>query len=204
LGTDLHTSELRDLLARFQAGDRSAGEELMRRAAGRLERLARSMLRRYPQVRQHEQTADIVQEALLSLLGALRELSVSSARALHALAAEHMRRRLLDLARRYRRPGRDHLSLEQAVGGAELLAAADTDEDDLDRWQALHEAVAALPAEQREVFCLRFYHGWTHEEIAGLLQVSTRTVTRLWFTAQLRLTEQLGPRRLPGDEGERP
>jgi hypothetical protein len=43
------------------------------------------MLRRYPQVRQHEQTADVVQEPLLNLLAALRQLSVAPARAFHGL-----------------------------------------------------------------------------------------------------------------------
>jgi RNA polymerase sigma-70 factor (ECF subfamily) len=201
MGADLHTTELRQLLERFQGGDRAAVDELFRRAAGRLERLAHAMLRRYPQVRRHEQTADVVQEALLSLLGALRELSFASAREFHGLAAEHIRRRLLDLARRYRRPGRAPASLEQALGGADRLPAPEIDPDDAERWHDLHEAVAALPDELREVFGLRFYHGWTHQEIADSLQVSTRTVTRLWFRAQVRLTERLGARPLPGEEG---
>ena len=68
----LHTSHLPGLLAHLRNGDRAAGDELLRRCRERLERMARAMLRRYPRVAAHEQTADVVQEASLSLLQALR------------------------------------------------------------------------------------------------------------------------------------
>ena len=97
---DLRTTQLRELIDRLQRGDAAALDELLRRASARLERLARSMLRRFPNVRRQEQTADVVQEASMSLAGALRQLSFSSTREFYGLAAEHIRRRLLDLARR--------------------------------------------------------------------------------------------------------
>ncbi len=189
--------DLRNLLDRFQHGEREAVEELLRRAAGRLERLARAMLRNFPTVRQREQTADVLNEALLSLVGALRQLSFTSTRDFYGLAAEHIRRRLLDLGRYHGRAHRGLLPLEQAGDEADRARNRSEDEE-LDRWQALHEAAAELPAEQREVFALRFYHGWGVEEVAGLLQVSTKTVTRLWLRAQMALTEKLGGKPLPG------
>jgi RNA polymerase sigma factor (sigma-70 family) len=199
----LHTTALRDLLGRFQAGDATAVEELLRRSAARLERLARAMLRRYPRVRQTEQTGDLVQEVLLTFLGALRQVPFASTREFYGLAAEHIRRRLLDLARRLGRPGGDVAALEQVMGGAERLASPAEDEDELERWQALHEAAEVLPVELREAFSLRFYHGWTNQEIADLFQVSLKTANRLCLRAQLRLRERLGDRPLPG-EGEAP
>lgn len=186
---ELQTTELRNLLHRFQAGDGSALDELIRRAASRLERMARSMLRRYPSVRQHEQTADVVQETVLSLIGALRQINFASTREFYGLAAEHIRRRLLDLARRHRRG--NQVPLDHAAGESGQIPAPES-EDDLDRWQALHEAVAALPPDQREAFSLRFYHGWGMQEVADLLQISTRTVTRLWLRAQVALGAKLG------------
>jgi RNA polymerase sigma factor (sigma-70 family) len=189
--SELDTTALRRLVARIQAGEAAALNELFERTAGRLQRLARAMLRRYPQVRQHEQTADVVQEAALSLVGALRQLSFSSMREFHGLAAEHVRRRLLDLQRRYGQPHRQPEALE------EVAAPAD---DELEQWAALHEAAAKLPADLRDVFCLRFYHGWGLSDIASLLEVSTRTVTRMWFRAQLVLSEQLGDRGVPGQD----
>jgi RNA polymerase sigma-70 factor (ECF subfamily) len=198
--SELHTTALRLLVQRFQEGDARALNELLQRAAGRLERLAGAMLHRYPRVRQREQTADVVQEAMLSLVGALRQLTFCSTREFFGLAAEHIRRRLLDLNRRYSQPHRTHAPLAEDAGQDERLVAPGADEDELDRWAALHEAVAGLPVELREVFSLRLYHGWSIQEIADLLQVSTRTVTRLWYRAQVRLTEQLAEQPLPGEE----
>jgi RNA polymerase sigma-70 factor (ECF subfamily) len=173
----LRTTELPDLLARLRAGDRAAADELLRRCRERLEAMAHVMLRRYPAVAAHEQTADVVQEASSSLLAALRTLDVADTRSFYALAAEHVARRLLDLARKHRR--RDAPP-----------TAADPDAD-LDRWAELHEAAARLPAEPREVFALRFYHGWTLAEIAALLGMSVATARRRWLEAEVELARQV-------------
>jgi RNA polymerase sigma factor (sigma-70 family) len=196
---DLQTTQMRHLIDRIQQGDREALEELLRLSAGRMERLARSMLRRYPQVRGHEQTADVVQAATMSLMAALRQLKFASTRDYYGLAAEHIRRRLLDLARRYRRPGREHVSLDEA---AVAEGSAEKRDVDLGVWEALHEAVEKLPADQREAFGLKLYHGWEQAQIAELFQCSTKTVQRLLLRAQLSLGDLLGGRRLPGGEGE--
>src|SRR5204863_9617742 len=100
-----------------------------------------------------EQSADVEQEASLSLLAALRTLDVADTRSFYALAAEHVSRRLLDLARRHRR--------------RELAPAADDPDADLDRWADLHEAARRLPAEPREAFARRFYHGRPFRQIAA-------------------------------------
>jgi RNA polymerase sigma-70 factor (ECF subfamily) len=192
VNSSLYTIQLKDLVERFQKGDAQALDELLRRAAGRLERLAGSMLRRYPRVRQFEQTGDVVQEAALSLLPALRQLNFSSTREFYGLVAEHIRRRLLDLARWFSRPGRAPAPLEEAAGEVAQLPATEPEGMGLDYWEAFHEAVVALPADQREVFSLRFYHGWDNPEIADLLQVSTKTVTRIYLRAQAALSTRLG------------
>ena len=197
MGPDLHTTMLNALLGRVRQGDREALDELLRRAAARMEALARSMLRRYPRVRRHEQTGDVVQEASLSLLAALKQLHFGSTRELYGLAAEHIRRRLLDLARRYDNPVRSPVPL--SAGGEP--SAPHVEDGDLERWQALHEAVEALPTDCREAFSLRFYHGWTVAEVAGLMRASTRTVLRLWSRAQLTLSERLGEGGLPSGVG---
>jgi RNA polymerase sigma factor (sigma-70 family) len=195
---DLHTATLHRLIDRIHESDSAALEELFQSAAQRLERLARSMLRKFPCVRNREQTGDIVQEAAFSLLPALRQLKFSTTREFFGLVAEHMRRRLLDLHRRHVQPHRNHAPLP---GPAEAILATDEDEE-LDRWQALHEVVANLPADQREAFSLRLYHGCSNEQIAALLQVSTRTVTRLLLRAQFFLTQQLGNQ--PAEESSSP
>jgi RNA polymerase sigma-70 factor (ECF subfamily) len=183
----LHTEQLANLLARMQEGDRSAADELIRRAGDRLTRLARQMLDTFPVVRSQEQTADVLQESTLRLLSALREVTPESTRAFYALASQHIRFHLLDLARRYRR------GVPRSLDDCPQPTAPGTDArdiDDLERWQALHEAVEKLTPDQREVFGLRFYQGWTWPEIAKLLQIDERTARRIWLRAAIALGEQ--------------
>lgn len=196
-------TELSILVDRLQAGDDSAREELIRASLGRLERLARKMLRGFPLVQRWEDTGDVLQNSLLRLDRALRAVVPESSRQFIGLAAEQIRRELLDLARHYSGAhglGRNHQS-GMHVGDAErdgLDPMAETGEpDELERWTAFHTAVEQLPAAEREVFMLTFYHKWTQPQIAELFQVDERTVRRWWQGATVRLTEKLGGK-LPG------
>jgi RNA polymerase sigma-70 factor, ECF subfamily len=47
--------------------------------------------------------------------------------------------------------------------------------DDSATFQDLEQAIARLPDRAREVFVLRAVYGYTHEEIAGMLQVTVST-----------------------------
>lgn len=188
MDSDLNTAQFHLLLARVHKGDRQALDELIRLASKRLEKLAPTMLRKFPLVHRHEQSGDVVQEALMTLIGALKQLDFASPKEFYGLAAEHLRRRLLDLTRRYSNPTRSPMEL--TIDQEENLVSEDPDE--LDRWEALHEAAEKLPADCREVFSLRFYQGWDSEQIADLLQVSPRTVTRLWTRAVHELGERVG------------
>lgn len=137
------------------------------------------MLRRYPGVGRWEHADDVFQEAALRLLRALESVRPADTREFFGLAAEQIRRQLLDLARHYRRLNaavpEGHSGCQSSV--AHPPAPADAD---LDRWTAFHEAVAELPAESREVLMLTFYHGWTQAQAAEHLGVDVRTVRRWW------------------------
>src|SRR6476646_8282920 len=104
MDSDLQTASLHDLVERHRAGDRAALNALIRRTAERLERLARKMLGSFPAVRAREQTGDVLQSALIRLTRALGEVTPASVRDYYRLAAEQLRRELLDLARRHRPP----------------------------------------------------------------------------------------------------
>jgi RNA polymerase sigma-70 factor (ECF subfamily) len=195
----LHTAQLRDWLDRIRDGDSAAPEEVLRAACDRLERLARAMLRRFPKVRRWADTGDLLQNALLRLMRALREVRPASTRDFFNLAAVQMRRELLDLNRHFYGPfgaGAHHVSLPPGpdgpdAHGALAEAAEAAGADDLEQWSAFHEAVERLPAEEREVVGLKFYHGWKEAEIAGLFQVDARTIRRRWRAACLKLYEVL-------------
>ena len=196
----LRTADFHVWIDRMRDGDDSAAEQLLRHAAGQLERMSRKMLRRFPGVGRWEQTDDVMQNAVVRLLRALKEVRPGSVRAFFGLAAALMRRELIDLARHYQGPqgqGANHASvfaspdLIKNPGAALDPAAPGDDGDELERWATFHAAVEALPLEEREVVGLTFYHGWTQLEIAQLFQVDERTVRRRWRSACQRLSERL-------------
>jgi RNA polymerase sigma factor (sigma-70 family) len=187
------TTQLHGWLDRVQAGDLAAREELLRGVGNRLERLARKMLRRFPGVHRWVETDDVLQNALVRLLRALREVRPESMRHFFALAAEQMRRELLDLARHYYGPhghGAHHASHglgEDTLSPAHEPPDRGDDPDELERWCQFHREVERLPAEEREVVGLVFYHGWTQADVAELFGVSERTVRRRWEAALVKL-----------------
>jgi RNA polymerase sigma-70 factor (ECF subfamily) len=195
--SSLHTTQLRGWVTRIRAGDCSARDEMLSAVQRRLERLARKMLRRFPAVGRWEESGDLLQNAALRLLRALEDVEPTSVRNFFGLAAEQMRRELLDMARRYRTrrvcgpgrtPGPD--GSDSGVSAPEPPAPAE-DPDDLDKWCAFHQGVERLPVEQREVVGLIYYHGWVQAEVAEHLGLSKRTVQRHWTAAMLTLHARL-------------
>src|SRR5262245_55661084 len=92
-----HSTQLRGWLERMQAGDGSARDELLRAVGGRLERLARQMLRGFPNVKHWADTGDVLQNALIRLLRSLEAIRPASTRDFFNLATVQIRRELLDL-----------------------------------------------------------------------------------------------------------
>jgi RNA polymerase sigma-70 factor (ECF subfamily) len=107
---ELSTTTLRDLIARFQAGDNSALDALIRRTEERLAQFAQRMLGNFPGVRAREQKDDVLQNALIRLTRALRQETPASVRDFFGLAAVHLRRELIDLARSHARRPTAHLA----------------------------------------------------------------------------------------------
>jgi RNA polymerase sigma-70 factor (ECF subfamily) len=189
--SSFNTTHLQDWQGRMAGGDASARDELVRAARSRLETLARRMLRKYPTVARWADADDVFQAAVVRLLRSLEAEPVVDTRHFLNRAATHMRRELIDLARHFHGPhgvGANHDSL--AVDGPAVTPAAPA--ADLDRWTALHTAIEGLPAAEREVFGLAFYHGWTQPRIAELFGVDVRTVGRRWRAACEQLGQLLG------------
>lgn len=187
-----HTTQLRAWLARLHDGDLAARDEVLRATGDRLERLARKMLTQFPRVQRWAETDDVLQGALLRLVRSLEAVSLASTREFFQLAAAQIRRELLDLARHYYGPrglGANHAS--QAPGAAPEPLDRDDNADEFERWCAFHEAVEALPAEEREVVSLIYYHDWKQTEVADLLGVTARTVQRRWQGALLKVRSRL-------------
>jgi RNA polymerase sigma-70 factor (ECF subfamily) len=194
----LNTLHLQHCVQRWQAGDRAAADELLRLLGGRLEHLARLMLRRFPNVREWTETLDVVQGSLVRFLATLQNLQPESTCHFFNLAALHLRRELLDLARQFSSERFARLTLAGAAADSrgDGLGQVPGPEagDDLELWRRFHEAVEQLPAEEREVIGLAFYHGWTQVQIAELFGVDERTVRRRWQSACLQLNRLVGER----------
>lgn len=189
----LHTTTLHALLDAMRQGDAAAGDELFRRVQDRLGRLCRKMLGRFPAVRNLEDSGDVLQNSLLRLMRSLRELRPANTREFFGLATEQIRRELHDLVRYHRaacRTAAFTASLrgapDSSAEGVEPSAPADNPED-LDRWSAFHETVADLPADEKEVVGLLFYHSLKQKEVADLMRISERQVRRYWVSACCRL-----------------
>jgi RNA polymerase sigma-70 factor (ECF subfamily) len=188
----LESGRLHEYIQRWQAGDRSAGDALIQAVGDRLEHITRKMLRAFPAVRARAETADVLQRALMRLLVTLSRMKPESTRHFFNLAAVHVRLELLDLARYFRKE--PYLPPSSASGTEEEAPRdpAERPDEDLDLWCRFHEAVEQLPAEEREVVGLVFYHGWTQARIAELFQVNERTIRRRWQGACLRLQQLIG------------
>jgi RNA polymerase sigma factor (sigma-70 family) len=190
MADELRTTELRDLLGRVAACDRTAREELLRRTAGNLERLAHKLMAAYPTVRRWDETADVVQNATLRLLRALEQVSPENPRQFFGLAAEQIRRELIDLARHYYGPHGIGANYRSQTGSAPV-EPADPDPGTLTDWQAFHEGIAALSQADREVFDLLYYQDLSQAEAAELLGLSVAAVQQRWQRARLRLHDRL-------------
>lgn len=183
---------LHDRVVKFQAGDRQAADDLLRVVCGRLDRLARKMLRGYPVVRSGADTGDVVQGAAVRLSNALLTVVPASTRDFAGLAALQVRRELIDLARHHCSRGANLRVADP--GTADFGTSGRESPADLELWADFHAAVEHLPDDEREVFGLLYYHGHTREQAAELLGVGERTVYRKWAAACGRLSEQLGGR----------
>jgi RNA polymerase sigma factor (sigma-70 family) len=193
----LHTAQLHLWLERMRGGDQAARDELLRSVGNRLERLARKMLGKFPHVRRYIETGDVLNTAVMRLLRALETVQPPSVRDFFGLAAEQMRRELLDLARRFYGKhgiGANHDSMgpesDVPAPAADPPVPAD-DPDELDDWRAFHEEVERLPVEEREVVGLIFYHDWKQAQVAELLGINERTVRRYWRSAMTKLRRAL-------------
>jgi RNA polymerase sigma-70 factor (ECF subfamily) len=186
-------SLMQQLLPQAVAGDEAAVDALLRYNCDRLTSLTRRMLGDFRRVRRWTETADVLQNALLRLVGALRQARPQTSREFLALATLQIRRELLDLARKFYGPHGLGANQESAAAagpeGSTPKEEADLSHEpcSLAQWTELHQHIDALPDEEREVVGLLFYQGLSQAEAAEVLNVSVRTVQRRWHAALCKL-----------------
>jgi RNA polymerase sigma factor (sigma-70 family) len=165
--------------------------DLLERAVGRLRLLCATLLRRsYPRLRQpplNLETDELLGGVAAGLLQALRKVRPQTVRQFFALANQHMRWQLNDLARRLDEQPHAGALAESGVaappssGGSCLTPEA----------RRMLQTIDGLPEDEREVFELIRIQGLTHVEVANIVGVSVKTVQRRLNRARLLLAEQL-------------
>jgi RNA polymerase sigma factor (sigma-70 family) len=170
---------------------------LLDRSVRRLHGLCNSLLyRSYPRLTRpplNLQSVELLSAVVERLLKALREVRPGTVRQFFALAGQHMRWELTDLARR----------LDRGPGVVELRegfvpAPAESDSCLSPEARRMLEAIGNLPEEEQEVFDLVRIQGLTHVEAANVLGVAPKTVQRRLDRGLRVLTERLGD---PGPGG---
>lgn len=175
------------LLLEWRGGDESALERLMPIVYQELRRLARRCLQG-ERAGHTLQTTGLVNEAYLRLVRSSRVQWRDRAH-FFAVAAQLMRRALVDEARRRRYQKRGGSRTRVALDDATLiLPERDVDLIALD--EALRGLTEFAPRKGRVVE-LRFFGGLTIEETAVVLGISTDIVKREWRTAKLWLLRAL-------------
>jgi RNA polymerase sigma-70 factor (ECF subfamily) len=186
-------SMMQSLLPRAVAGDEAALDALLRYNCDRLTSLTRRMLGDFRRVRRWTETADVLQNALLRLVAALREVKPRTPREFLALATLQIRRELLDLARKFYGPHGMGANQDSAAAAGPHAPTPEEKADlshepcSLAQWSELHQQIDALPDEEREVVGLLFYQGLSQAEAAEVLNVSVRTVQRRWHASLCKL-----------------
>ena len=181
--------EITRLLGEWREGDKGALDRLSPIVHQELRRIAVAYMRRERADHTLQPTA-LINEAYVRLLG---QGTITFANRAHffGIAAQIMRRLLTDYARRKRSEKRggkaNFVPLINGYGISEEHCGLIADLDEaLDRLKAIDPQAA-------QVVELQFFGGRTHDEIAGILGVSTKTVGRKWVAARAWLIGHLRP-----------
>jgi RNA polymerase sigma factor (sigma-70 family) len=165
--------------------------DLLGRAVPRLQRFCATLLHHdYPRLTHSPlnlQTDELLSAVVERLIKALREARPRTVREFFALAGQHMRWELKDLARR----------LDNQPAAVELReglfpAPASSDSGLTPDGRRMLEAIDGLPEDEREAFDLVRIQGLSYAETAELLGVAPKTVQRRLDRGLLLLTERLG------------
>jgi RNA polymerase sigma-70 factor, ECF subfamily len=180
-------NEITERLIAWGAGDRAALDQLLPVVYQELRRMAGNYLRQENPGHTLQPTA-LVHEAWLRLIDQAR-VDWRNRAQFFGVAAQMMRRILVDHAKAKHREKRGgdavKLSLDDAINlsrerAADLLALDD----------ALDE-LTRVDERKSRVVELRYFGGFTVEEIAQILEVSPETVMRDWKLAKAWLYQQI-------------
>jgi RNA polymerase sigma-70 factor, ECF subfamily len=181
-----NSAEVTQLLIALREGEREAVDRLVPLVYAELRRLAAFYLKSERAGHTLQPTA-LVHEAFLRLVDA--DVQWQNRGHFFALAANLMRRILVDYARKYqaekRGGGEAKVSLEEA-----FVFAQERPREMIALDEAL-QRLAEIDPRRSQVVELKFFGGLSHEEIAEVLGVHKNTVLRDWNLARAWLKTQM-------------
>jgi RNA polymerase sigma-70 factor, ECF subfamily len=175
------------LLRAMKNGDEQAAEQLLPLVYNELHRLAKSYMRRERSDHTLQPTA-LINEAYLRL--ARENVDWQSRQHFIGFAANVMRHLLVDHARAH--------NAERRAGDLERVELEEGFMLSRERSQevvALHDALGTLEGvdpRQAKVVELRYFGGFSVEEIGEILEMSPRSVKRHWALARIWLLKHMG------------
>jgi len=185
---ELKTHEITQMLREWSGGRREAMDKLMPLVYAELHRQAARYLSRESQGHTLQTTA-LIHETYLKLIDQ-REVEWQNRAHFFAIAAQAMRRIMVDYARTKRREKRggddEKLPLEAA-----LTVAADESSVDLIALDEALTRLAEIDSEQARLVELRYFSGLSLEETAEALHISRATAAREWNVARAWLRREL-------------
>ena len=183
------SSEVTTLLIRWGNGDALALDKLLPLVYEELRVMARQHLRKeHPG--QTLQTTDLVHEAYLKLVNQ-RRVHWQNRAHFYAIAAQLMRRILVDRARKRKRGKHGGGAARVPLSDGNLIAP-----DPLFDFVAFDEALSELSRldeRKAKIVELRFFGGLSVDETADFLNISAVTVMRDWRMAKAWLHKALNP-----------
>ena len=190
--------EVTELLRAWSAGGTQASDSLVRLVYAELRRQAQLALRREDQGHTLQPTA-LVHEAWLRL-GDQQDARWESRTQFFAIAAQMMRRVLLDHARTRHALKRGGAAVQVSLGDGDFFAvesaarsAQGTPIDPLDviALDTALDRLAVLDPQKARLVELRYFAGLSIPETAAALGVSTATIGREWAIARMWLRREL-------------
>ncbi len=170
---------------------------LLERVYHRLRRIAAALLHRdFRRLEVHHELDSVVDEAWAQLMKALEATHPGTVNDFYRLIFRKVRHVLLDMVRRQSRDEarrHDVLPKEDSSGRVSPYDRADTKHEPsrLAFWSEFHREFENLPDEQRIIFDLHYFAEFPQAEIARLLEMHPKQVSRLWIAATVRLAERL-------------
>ena len=169
----------------------------------RLRLLVGKMMQKYDRLQRWVDIDDILQSAIVRLLRAMGSTPVNSVQDFFSLAAtpdppraDRLMPALFRSARRGSEPRKRAVDGSPQGDWRPLVEPAGADENQLELafWKDFHLLIERLPAGERCVFDLVWYHGMTQTEASMILGLSEAKVKRLWVAAHDQLKTSLGGR----------